>query len=202
EGRKEEEEEEAVVGFSATSTPFRTPTHSSLPLLNKLNMASGVAIDAAVAKTYEEIKVRLQGADERERFKLVIMRLSDDQKSIIVDLENSLKVKDVENEANVFEKIINKLPNDDCRYALYDCKYENLNSLKEDLVFIFSAPEEAPLRNKMVYSSSKTALKLKLPGLKFEWQINDQSDKDALNLVAKLGGPKTIKTLEGKPLKP
>ncbi|XP_077092687.1 non-muscle cofilin 1-like [Siphateles boraxobius] len=161
-------------------------------------MASGVAISDEVVTHYEAIKVRFQGANEKERFKLVIMRLSEDQKSIIVDHENCLRVKDVENTGDVFKTVINKLPSKECRYALYDCTYMNKESVKEDLVFIFSAPEDAPMRNKMVYASSKSAVKAKMPGLKFEWQINDYADREASTLVEKLGGRDVVKSLEGK----
>lgn len=37
-----------------------------------------------------------------------------------------------------------------------------------------------------------------LTGVKFEWQINDPADKDVLNLVEKLGGKGSVKSLEGK----
>ncbi|XP_056326259.1 non-muscle cofilin 1-like [Danio aesculapii] len=163
-------------------------------------MASGVAISDDVIAHYDLIRVRLQGTDEKERFKLVVMRLSDDQKTIIVDDKNCLKVKDVEHEKDVFKKIISVLPPKECRYALYDCKYTNKESVKEDLVFIFTAPDDAPMRSKMLYASSKNALKAKLPGMKFEWQINDNADKDSSSLVEKLGGSKIVTSLEGKPV--
>lgn len=163
-------------------------------------MASGVAISDDVITNYEKIRVRLQGSDEKERFKLLIMRMSEDQKSIIVDLESSLKVKDVEKEDNVFKKIISMLPENDCRYALYDCTYETKESLKEDLVFIMWAPEDAPLKSKMLYASSKGALRSKLPGLKFEWQVNDPADKELSVLLEKLVGRRSVKTFEGKSL--
>ncbi|RXN10579.1 cofilin-2-like protein [Labeo rohita] len=160
-------------------------------------MASGVAISDEVIEHYNSIRVRQVGADAGQRFKLVVMRLSDDKKSIIVDSENCLKVKDVEN-TDVLKKVLSKLPVDDCRYGLYDCRYENKESVKEDLVFILSAPESAMLKSKMVYASSKAALKAKMPGLKFEWQINEPADREASCLVEKLGG--NLKSLEGKPV--
>ncbi|XP_052006965.1 non-muscle cofilin 1-like [Xyrauchen texanus] len=163
-------------------------------------MTSGVAISDEVVTIYNLIKLRLRGAEEKERYKLVIMRMSDDQKCIIVDHDNCLRNKDVENEADVFKKIISKLPPTECRYALYDCTYEN-KGLKEDLVFIMWAPDEALMRSKMVYASSKGALKSKLPGLKFEWQVNDCADKDVSSLVEKLGGRGVVKTVEGKKCK-
>ncbi|KAK2896900.1 hypothetical protein Q8A67_011388 [Cirrhinus molitorella] len=160
-------------------------------------MASGVAISDEVIKHYDLIRVRLHGTEEGERFKLVVMCLSKDQKSIIVDEENCLKVKDV-GKTDVFKKVLSKIPTDECCYALYDCSYVNNESVKEDLVFILSAPENASLKSKMVYASSKAALKAKMPGLKFEWQINETSDRELSTLVEKLGGK--IKSLEGRPV--
>lgn len=103
-----------------------------------VTQASGVAISDDVITHYDLIRVRLQGTDEKARLKLVVMRLSDDLKTIIVDEKKCLKVKDVEHEKDVFKKIISMLPSEECRYALYDCKYTNKESVKEDLVFIFS----------------------------------------------------------------
>lgn len=109
--------------------------HFSFPYVTQ---ASGVAISDEVIVHYDLIRVRRQGDEEKERFKLVTMRLSEDQKSIIVDHQNCLRVKDVENTGDIFKTIISKLPPKECRYALYDCSYETKESVKEDLVFIFS----------------------------------------------------------------
>ncbi|XP_060781510.1 non-muscle cofilin 1-like [Neoarius graeffei] len=161
-------------------------------------MASGVIISDEVVELYNEIRVRHHGYDEKERLKLVIMRLSEDQKAIVVDHSSTLKNKDLENEKNVFQKIVSMLPEKDCRYALYDCCYETSETQKEDLVFIMWAPDDAPVNKKMVYASSKGGLKNKLKGLKFEWQVNDEADKEMASLVDKLGGNCKIKSLEGK----
>nr|ADO27888.1 cofilin-2 [Ictalurus furcatus] len=160
-------------------------------------MASGVAVSDEVIKCYDEIRVRYQGSEEKERFKLIIMRLSEDQKSIVVDHKSTLKVKDIVSEKNVFEKIVSMLPLTDCCYALYDCKYETKDSQKEDLVFIMWAPDNASIKKKLLYASSKAALKNKLQGLKFEWQVNDNADKQMSVLVDKLGGSRIVTSLEG-----
>ncbi|CAD7685152.1 unnamed protein product [Nyctereutes procyonoides] len=92
------------------------------------------------------------------------------------------------------------LPDKDCHYALYDATYE---SKKEDLVFIFWAPESAPLKSKMIYASSKDAIKKKLTGIKHELQANCYEEvKDRCTLAEKLGGGggSAIISLEGKPL--
>ncbi|ELW73006.1 Cofilin-2 [Tupaia chinensis] len=81
------------------------------------------------------------------------------------------------------------LPLNDCRYASYDATYKTKGSKKEDLVFIFWAPESAPLKGKMIYASSKDAIKKKFTGVKHEWQVNGLDDiKDRLTLGEKLGG--------------
>ncbi|KAK1791221.1 hypothetical protein P4O66_013235, partial [Electrophorus voltai] len=126
--------------------------------------ASGVAISDEVLKHFEQIRVRYHGSEEKERFKLVIMRLSEDKKSIVVDHKCSLKIKDLEKEADIFKKIISMLPDCDCRYCLYDCFYKTKESSKQDLVFIMWAPDSASMQNKMVYASSKVALKAKFQG--------------------------------------
>lgn len=98
--------------------------------------ASGVTISDEVVEHYNKIRVRHHGSDEKERLKLVIMCMSNDQKSIVVDHSSTLKNKDMENEKNAFQKIVSMLPPKDCRYALYDCTYETTETQKEDLVFI------------------------------------------------------------------
>lgn len=107
--------------------------HCSFPYVTQ---ASGVAIHDEVIEFYNLIKVRRQGEEEKERYKLVVMRLSEDLKNIVVDHNNCLKVKDVANTGDVFKTVISKLPSKECRYALYDCTYETKESVKEDLVFI------------------------------------------------------------------
>ncbi|XP_064780544.1 cofilin-2-like [Oncorhynchus masou masou] len=162
-------------------------------------MASGIAVHDDVVLTFDKIRVRLQGADKQEQLKLVLFKISDDGKCIIVDEDKCLKVKDLNGEEDVFRKIVNMMPTDDCRYALYDCSWESKDSPKEDLVFIMWAPEHSTIKKKMKYASSKQYIKAKFQGLKFEWQVNDMSDaKDSSVFIDKLGGRGVVKKLEGR----
>ncbi|XP_065152533.1 non-muscle cofilin 1-like [Paramisgurnus dabryanus] len=163
-------------------------------------MASGVLINDEVVIHYNQIKVRRQGEEEKERLKLLMMRVSEDLKEIIVDHDNCLRKKDFENVPDVLQLITSKLPPKECRYCLYDCTYESKGSLKEDLVFIMWSPDDSSLKKKMVYAASKADLRKKLPGVKFEWQVNDNADKQASCLVEKLGGRAAVTTLEGMPV--
>uniref|UniRef100_A0AAZ3S571 ADF-H domain-containing protein n=1 Tax=Oncorhynchus tshawytscha TaxID=74940 RepID=A0AAZ3S571_ONCTS len=161
--------------------------------------ASGIAVHDDVVLTFDKIRVRLQGADKQEQLKLVLFKISDDGKCIVVDEDKCLKVKDLNGEEDVFRKIVNMMPTEDCRYALYDCSWESKDSPKEDLVFIMWAPEHSTIKKKMKYASSKQYIKAKFQGLKFEWQVNDMSDaKDSSVFIDKLGGRGVVKKLEGK----
>ncbi|KAL0983698.1 hypothetical protein UPYG_G00131490 [Umbra pygmaea] len=162
-------------------------------------MASGIAVHDDVVKIFDQIRLRLQGADKQEQLKLVLFKISEDGKCIIVDEKNCLKMKDVKGEEDVFKKIVNTMPMKDCCYALYDCSWDSKDSPKEDLVFIMWVPELASIKEKMKYASSKQYLKAKFHGLKFEWQVNDISDaKDSSAFIEKLGGKGVVKKLEGK----
>lgn len=69
-----------------------------------------------------------------------------------------------------------------------------------EVLFLSRAPECAPLKSKMIYASSKDAIKKKLTGIKHELQANCYEQvKDRRTLAEKLGGSAVI-SLESKPL--
>nr|KAF6294150.1 hypothetical protein mPipKuh1_009748 [Pipistrellus kuhlii] len=88
--------------------------------------------------------------------KVVLFCLSEDKKNIILEEGKEILAGDVgQTVDNLYATFVKLLPDKDCRYALYDATYEIKESKKEDLVFIFWAPESAPLKSKMIYASSK-----------------------------------------------
>ncbi|XP_076877386.1 cofilin-1 isoform X2 [Brachyhypopomus gauderio] len=164
--------------------------------------ASGVTVEDNVLTVFNEMKVRKVQASEEERAKrkkAVLFCLSEDKKHIVV--EEGREILQGE-DGDPFCKFVNMLPPNDCRYALYDATYETKETKKEDLVFIFWAPESAPLKSKMIYASSKDAIKKKLTGIKHEWQVNGLEEiKDRHCLCDKLScGSGAVLSLEGRPL--
>ncbi|CAL9686701.1 unnamed protein product [Knipowitschia caucasica] len=166
-------------------------------------MASGVTVNDEVIKVFNEMKVRKSSAPEdvKKRKKAVLFCLSDDRRKIIVEEGKQILVGDIgETVDDPYACFVKMLPPKDCRYCLYDATYETRESKKEDLVFVFWAPEGAPLKSKMIYASSKDAIKKKFTGIKHEWQVNGLDDiQDRSTLAEKLGGPVVV-SLEGKPL--
>lgn len=157
-------------------------------------------MEESVLTIFNEMKVRKANAceeEKRNRKKAVLFCLSDDKKKIIMEEGNEILQGD---EGDPYLKFVKMLPPNDCRYALYDATYETKETKKEDLVFIFWAPENAPLKSKMIYASSKDAIKKKFTGIKHEWQVNGLEDiKDRKTLAEKLGGSSVV-SLEGVPL--
>uniref|UniRef100_S4RPS2 ADF-H domain-containing protein n=1 Tax=Petromyzon marinus TaxID=7757 RepID=S4RPS2_PETMA len=165
--------------------------------------ASGVAVSDDVIRVFNDMKVRKASSAEevKKRKKAVLFCLSPDKKQIIVEPAKEILVGDIgQSVDDPYGAFVKLLPPNDCRYALYDATYETNESKKEDLVFVFWAPDSAPLKSKMIYASSKDAIKKKFTGIKHEWQVNGMEDiGDRLTLAEKLGG-NIVVTLEGKPL--
>nr|XP_033810958.1 cofilin-2-like isoform X2 [Geotrypetes seraphini] len=162
-------------------------------------MASGVTVSDNVLSVFNEMKVRKTCTPEeaKKRKKYAIFCLSDDQKSIIVDEKCELLVGDIgEIVTDPYKHFVNMLPKNACRYALYDASYETKESKKEDLVFILWVPEEAPIKYKMIYASSKDCLRKRFSGIKCEMQINNLDDLVDRKAMADKLCPNVVK-LEG-----
>ncbi|XP_032317680.1 destrin isoform X1 [Camelus ferus] len=113
------------------------------------------------------MKVRKCSTPEeiKKRKKAVIFCLSADKKCIIVEEGKEILVGDVGvTITDPFKHFVGMLPEKDCRYALYDASFETKESRKEELMFFLWAPELAPLKSKMIYASSKDAIKKKFQG--------------------------------------
>nr|XP_060140985.1 destrin isoform X1 [Globicephala melas] len=127
-------------------------------------MASGVQVADEVCRIFYDMKVRKCSTPEeiKKRKKAVIFCLSADKKCIIVEEGKEILVGDIGvTITDPFKHFVGMLPEKDCRYALYDASFETKESRKEELMFFLWAPELAPLKSKMIYASSKDAIKKK-----------------------------------------
>ncbi|KAK4178516.1 hypothetical protein QBC36DRAFT_288452 [Triangularia setosa] len=123
-----------------------------------------------------------------KKYKYVIFKLSDDNKEIVVDStsETGAEYDDFR------EKLINAKTKSKTgavgkgpRYAVYDFEY-NLASgegVRNKITFIAWSPDDAGIMAKMIYASSKEALKRALPGIATEVQANDADDIEYDSLV-------------------
>uniref|UniRef100_A0AAA9TFT4 Destrin, actin depolymerizing factor n=1 Tax=Bos taurus TaxID=9913 RepID=A0AAA9TFT4_BOVIN len=167
-----------------------------------LHRASGVQVADEVCRIFYDMKVRKCSTPEeiKKRKKAVIFCLSADKKCIIVEEGKEILVGDVGvTITDPFKHFVGMLPEKDCRYALYDASFETKESRKEELMFFLWAPELAPLKSKMIYASSKDAIKKKFQGIKHECQANGPEDLNRACIAEKLGGS-LIVAFEGCPV--
>ncbi|XP_077586744.1 cofilin-2-like [Stigmatopora nigra] len=149
-------------------------------------MSSGVTVDDEVMRLFMDMK-------KHRKQKVAFFRLSDDKKKIVVDQGKQVMWDD----ADPFSSFTKLLPQEDCRYALYDVSYDTDNAKnKEQLIFISWAPDTASIGKKMLHSTSQKSIQ-KAFGLTTEWQLNDLSDAGLDGLADKLSRD-TVVRIEGR----
>lgn len=104
-----------------------------------------------------------------KKYKFILYGLNDNKTEIVV--------RETSSDAS-YDSFLEKLPEDDCLYAIYDFEYElNGNEGKRSkIVFYTWSPDTAPIRSKMVYASSKDALRRALNGVSTDIQGTDFSE--------------------------
>uniref|UniRef100_A0A4W3HHX9 Cofilin-2-like n=1 Tax=Callorhinchus milii TaxID=7868 RepID=A0A4W3HHX9_CALMI len=148
--------------------------------------ASGVQINGKVLSVFAEMKVHKTSEDVKKRKKFAIFKLNDEKTEIIYDEENVLLFGQMDEDTDGFQLLYDTLPTNDCRYAIFDVCYENKESKKKDLILLYWAPENASLKNRMIYASSLKKLSSSLGGVKLTWEVVGQDAYDRKELAAKL----------------
>ncbi|RSL97374.1 Cofilin [Fusarium oligoseptatum] len=134
---------------------------------------SGATVSQDCITAYNDLKLN-------KKYKYIIYKLSDDYKEIVV--EHASEGKDWE---EFREKLINATSKSRTgavgkgpRYAVYDFEYSlaSGDGIRNKLAFIAWSPDDAGIQPKMIYASSKEALKRSLTGIAVELQANDNDD--------------------------
>jgi len=99
----------------------------------------------------------------------------------IYKIENKTKIViDTKGDASkTYDDFCAELPEDDCRYGLIDLDFKTDDGRPTSkLVFITWNPDTASIRNKMLYSGSKEALKTALNGVSIHVNCTDRAELD------------------------
>eukprot|EP00914_Ancora_sagittata_P012335 GHVO01023741.1.p1 GENE.GHVO01023741.1~~GHVO01023741.1.p1 ORF type:complete len:150 (-),score=18.07 GHVO01023741.1:328-756(-) len=132
---------------------------------------SGVTVVDEVLQEYLAIKMK-------HVYSYIQLKISSDKKTIILD-----KVS----ESGDFDEFVGQLPEQEGRYAVFDfpCKLDN-GTERKFLMFFQWCPDAAPVRSKMLFASSKDALKKKLDGIYMEFQASELADLKVEDVEAKI----------------
>jgi len=127
-------------------------------------MSSGVAVSDECVTKYQELKLG-------HSLKYIIYKLSDDLREIVVDKAAGAEA--------TYEQFQKDLPDNDCRYAVYDFEYiAEDGGPRNKILFVLWAPDSAKVKPKMMYTSSKDGLRKKLVGVGTEIQATDRAEID------------------------
>eukprot|EP00898_Chlorokybus_atmophyticus_P006092 jgi/Chlat1/6484/Chrsp45S05980 len=99
---------------------------------------------------------------------------------LIYDIKEGKVVLEKKGEpSQSYDAFVACLPENECRYAVYDYDYTNEDmAQKSKIVFVSWTPETAPRRSKMIFASSKSTIKQQLEGIQIELQATDTSEVD------------------------
>ncbi|XP_043916827.1 cofilin-2-like [Protopterus annectens] len=168
-------------------------------------MASGVSVADIVVQTFNDMKVRKAESveDAKKRKKGVMFCLNKEMTQIVIDEERQILCGDIGTTVkDPLMDFFKLLPLKDCRYCLFDLSYRTKESVKEDLIFVFWAPDQAPLKNKMVYAASKEALRKVFTGIKHEFQLAGPEDIGSVWHFRELLKAPDVVSIEGHVLLP
>merc|ERR1711948_33723 len=88
----------------------------------------------------------------------------------------------------IFEDMCGKFPDAGARFAVFDCPIIAKSGAETNkLIFIMWNSDSAPVKSKMLYASSKDALKKKLTGIENEFQATDKDDMKIGDVAKKAG---------------
>lgn len=91
-----------------------------------------------------------------------------------------------------YDTLVEELPEDTPRYIITDFTFTNRAGLEsEKIILIFYCPLVSPIREKMVYSSSRAAIQQKLDGIGLSLEVDDKAalarEKITKRILGRLG---------------
>merc|ERR1719450_1239561 len=136
-------------------------------------MSSGVQVKDECEKEFTEMKIR-------SSYSYLIFKITDDKKYIEIEKKGEKGAS--------FAEFTACLPDNECRYAVLDVVIDTKSGATTNkLIFIAWSDDNASVKPKMLYASSKDALKKTLTGINEEYQATDRGDLDHAEIKKKAG---------------
>ncbi|WFC99136.1 cofilin [Malassezia yamatoensis] len=123
--------------------------------------SSGVQVNQNCLEQFQALKLG-------KKIRFIIYELSADNTEIVVAKTS---------ESSNYDDFVAELPAGECRYAIYDFEYQKGDEGKRNkIVFVTWSPDDSKVKQKMLYASSKDALRKALVGIAAEIQGTDLSE--------------------------
>ncbi|CCL98844.1 uncharacterized protein FIBRA_00850 [Fibroporia radiculosa] len=122
---------------------------------------SGVGVSPDCLSAYQNLKLG-------KKIKYIVFTLNSTNTEIIVEKES---------QSNDYDEFLSNLPETEPRWAVYDFEYEKEGAGKRNKITFFSwSPDDSKIKQKMLFASSKDALRRSLVGIAAEIQGTDYSE--------------------------
>ncbi|KAL1833265.1 hypothetical protein DCAR_0103342 [Daucus carota subsp. sativus] len=117
----------------------------------------------------EECKKSFMEMKWKKVHRYIVYKIDEKSKLVTVDKVGS--------SGESYDDLAASLPEDDCRYAVFDFDFVTVdNCRKSKIFFIAWAPTASRIRAKILYATSKDGLRRALDGISYEVQATDAAE--------------------------
>ncbi|KAL5155172.1 Actin-depolymerizing factor [Glycine soja] len=128
------------------------------------NASSGMGVADHSKNTFMELK-------QKKVHRYLIFKVDEKKREVVVE-----KTGDP---AESYEDFAASLPENDCRYAVFDYDFvTSENCQKSKIFFIAWSPSTSRIRAKMLYATTKDRFRRELDGVHYEIQATDPTEMD------------------------
>lgn len=118
---------------------------------------------------HDDCKLRFLELKAKRTHRFIVFKIEEKQKQVVVEK--------VGEPAQGYEDFTACLPDNECRYAVYDFDFVTAeNCQKSRIFFIAWSPDTSRVRSKMIYASTKERFKRELDGIQVELQATDPTE--------------------------
>jgi len=113
---------------------------------------------------------RTEGLCSGHSHKFIFFKLSDALKEVVFEKTSSAG-------SDSYEQFVAALPPNDCRYAVFDFAFKAEDGGdRNKILFVLWCPDNAKVKSKMIYTSTKDSIRKKLVGVGSEIQATDKAE--------------------------
>ncbi|KAE7997819.1 hypothetical protein FH972_002420 [Carpinus fangiana] len=132
--------------------------------LSRPNASCGMDVADHTKNTFMELK-------RKKVHRYVIFMVDESKKEVVVEKTGG--------PAESYDDFTAALPENDCRYAVYDYDFVTSdNCQKSKIFFIAWSPSSSRIRAKMLYATSRDRFRRELDGVHYEIQATDPTEMD------------------------
>ncbi|MFC8385987.1 actin-binding ADF family protein [Nocardia sp. NPDC057272] len=112
----------------------------------------GVGVDQQCKADFQELKLK-------GKYRYITFILNNDNTAVVVKKTSS---------STSYDEFVADLPDTECRFAVYDFKYDVEGGTRKKIVFVDWTPDTARIKEKMQYISAKDAFRKSLDGIQID----------------------------------